>query len=219
MTEIYLRLIDLVLSPIIIMLAVSLFLRGHDYPGGGFIAGLTVAAAIELHILARGASSIERRIGRYLLPMIGLGLLFAVSAALIGIFGGGFFKGIWLKFCCRRDVHQDRHAAVVRPGRDAGRDRHDPHLSAALSERDRNDSELGRWLPVGGRAVCLRGLSDSAAWANQADSRAGIVEPWRQPGPVWDRRLTRGAPPFCPTKATWPRCWPPSPSPTLCRRR
>ena len=97
MTEIYLRLVDLVLTPIIVIIAIVLFMRGHDLPGGGFIAGLTVAAAIELHILARGAEDTRERIGRYLLPLTGLGLLVAVTAALIGMYGGGFFKGIWLK--------------------------------------------------------------------------------------------------------------------------
>ena len=98
MTEIYLRLVDLVLTPVIILLALILFLRGHDYPGGGFIAGLTVAAAIELHILARGAEETRQRFGRYLVPLVGVGLLVAVGAALLGMVGGGFFKGIWWKF-------------------------------------------------------------------------------------------------------------------------
>ncbi len=98
MTEIYLRLVDLILTPVLLMLAVVLFLRGHDYAGGGFIAGLTVAAAIELHILARGAPDVRRQLGSYLLPVVGMGLLAAVTAALIGLYGGGFFKGVWTKF-------------------------------------------------------------------------------------------------------------------------
>lgn len=98
MTEIYLRLVNLILTPVLVMLAIVLFLRGHDYPGGGFIAGLTIAAAIELHILARGAPEVRRSIGRYLLPTVGAGLLTAVSAALLGLYGGGFFKGLWTKF-------------------------------------------------------------------------------------------------------------------------
>jgi multicomponent Na+:H+ antiporter subunit B len=98
MTEIYLRLVDLIVTPIIIVIAIGLFLRGHDNPGGGFIAGLTVAAAIELHILAKGASDVRRRLGRYLLPIAGLGLLLAVTAAMLGLYAGGFFKAIWVKF-------------------------------------------------------------------------------------------------------------------------
>ena len=98
MIEIYLRLVDRALTPVIIVVAIILFLRGHDYPGGGFIAGLTVAAAMELQILAQGAAPVNERYGRYLLPLVGLGLLTAVSAALLGMYQGGFFKGIWLKF-------------------------------------------------------------------------------------------------------------------------
>lgn len=98
MIEIYLRLVDYILTPVLVMLAIMLFLRGHDYPGGGFIAGLTVAAAIELHILARGAPEVRKQMGGYLLPLVGVGLLAAVSAALIGLYGGGFFKAMWVEF-------------------------------------------------------------------------------------------------------------------------
>lgn len=98
MIEIYLRLVDYILTPVLVMLAIMLFLRGHDYPGGGFIAGLTVAAAIELHILARGAPEVRKQFGSYLLPLVGAGLLTAVTAAIIGLYGGGFFKGMWIEF-------------------------------------------------------------------------------------------------------------------------
>lgn len=98
MIEIYLRLIDRVLTPVIGMLAIVLLLRGHDYPGGGFIAGLTIAAAIELSILARGAADVRRRLGRFLLPLVGFGLLIAVISALVGFYVGGFFKAEWGKF-------------------------------------------------------------------------------------------------------------------------
>jgi multicomponent Na+:H+ antiporter subunit B len=98
MIELYLRLADRVLTPIIIVASLILFLRGHDNPGGGFIAGLFIAAAIELHILAAGARQVRAEMGRYLLPVVGLGLLTAVTAGLLGLYGGGFFKGVWLKF-------------------------------------------------------------------------------------------------------------------------
>ena len=37
------------LFPVIIMVAMYLFLRGHDLPGGGFAAGVTMSIALILH--------------------------------------------------------------------------------------------------------------------------------------------------------------------------
>ncbi len=98
MTEIYLRLVNLILTPLIILVAILLFLRGHDLPGGGFIAGLLVAAALELTILSRGATVTREQYGPWLVPLVGLGLVVAVIAALLGIYGGGFFHGMWIEF-------------------------------------------------------------------------------------------------------------------------
>ena len=50
------------LFPVIVVLAVYLFMRGHDLPGGGFVAGLVMAIAFILqyivsrHALGRGAT-------------------------------------------------------------------------------------------------------------------------------------------------------------------
>ncbi len=95
MPELYLRLLDRILTPILLILAVFLFLRGHNEPGGGFIAGLAAAAAFQLQILSRGDEYVRRLIGPYLHPMAGIGLLVAGAAALIGFRQGGFFKGVW----------------------------------------------------------------------------------------------------------------------------
>ena len=81
-----------------LLIAIVLFLRGHDLPGGGFIAGLVAASAIELTILARGVEATRDRYGPWLIPLAWLGLLTAVTAALIGVYGGGFFRGVWLEF-------------------------------------------------------------------------------------------------------------------------
>ncbi|MBU6349489.1 MAG: Na(+)/H(+) antiporter subunit B [Chloroflexi bacterium] len=98
MTEIYLRLVDRILTPILLLIAIFLFLRGHDLPGGGFIAGLVAAAAIELTILALGSAATRDRYGPWLAPLLGIGLMVAVTAALIGMAGGGFFLGRWIQF-------------------------------------------------------------------------------------------------------------------------
>src|SRR5690606_31691808 len=47
------------LFPVIGMVAVFLLLRGHDLPGGGFVAGLTFAIAFILQYLAGVARRVE----------------------------------------------------------------------------------------------------------------------------------------------------------------
>lgn len=95
MPELYMRLLDRILTPVLLILTVFLFLRGHNLPGGGFIAGLMAAAAFQLQILSRGEAVVRAQVGRYLHPGIGLGLLFAVSAGLFGALNGTFFAGQW----------------------------------------------------------------------------------------------------------------------------
>lgn len=95
MPELYLRLLDRVMTPVLLILAVILLLVGHNNPGGGFIAGLVVAAAFQLQILSRGDQYVRRTIGPYLQPITGVGLLLAVAAATLGLLQNGFFKGVW----------------------------------------------------------------------------------------------------------------------------
>lgn len=95
MPELYLWLLDRVLTPVLFVLAVILLLVGHNAPGGGFIAGLVVAAGFLLQIIARGDNFVRNLIGRYLQPLMGIGLFIAALSAAIGAIYGGFFKGIW----------------------------------------------------------------------------------------------------------------------------
>ena len=64
--------------PVIIVFAIYLFLRGHDLPGGGFVAGITMAIAFILQYLAGGTRWVEDRLR--ILPVAGsaLGLLMAL---------------------------------------------------------------------------------------------------------------------------------------------
>jgi len=95
MPELYLRILDRILTPVILILALFLLIRGHSLPGGGFIAGLMVSAAFQLQILSRGDVYVRERIGPYLPFTIGLGLAIAAIAGLIGLTQDKFFKGIW----------------------------------------------------------------------------------------------------------------------------
>ncbi len=65
--------------PVIGTLAAYLFLRGHDFPGGGFVAGLTLAVAIILQYMAAGAVWVEDRIRVFPLRWMAVGFLFALS--------------------------------------------------------------------------------------------------------------------------------------------
>ena len=70
------------LFPVIIVVAVYLFMRGHDLPGGGFIGGLTMAIAFILQYMAGGTRWVEDRLR--ILPVVWIGSGLAI-ALLTGI--------------------------------------------------------------------------------------------------------------------------------------
>jgi multicomponent K+:H+ antiporter subunit A len=76
------------LLPLALLVAVFIFLRGHNLPGGGFIAGLIVAVALILQYLANGIAWTRQRITGQLHPLIGLGLLTATAAGLASWYFG-----------------------------------------------------------------------------------------------------------------------------------
>lgn len=60
-----------------LIVGLYLLLRGHNAPGGGFIAGLVVATALVLQHLASGAEWAEPRLGTDHRGLVGIGLLLA----------------------------------------------------------------------------------------------------------------------------------------------
>ncbi|TRO95473.1 monovalent cation/H+ antiporter subunit A [Glycocaulis profundi] len=74
--------------PVIMLLAAYLFLRGHDLPGGGFAAGVTMAIGFLLQYLAGGTRWVEERLRILPVKWIGFGL---IAAALTG--AGSFVFG------------------------------------------------------------------------------------------------------------------------------
>ena len=75
-----------VLMPIAVMVGVYIFLRGHNEPGGGFVAGLVIAIALLMQYMASGFAWTQERKKIEYHTMIGLGV---VIAALTGV-------GSWL---------------------------------------------------------------------------------------------------------------------------
>lgn len=70
------------LFPMIALVAAFLFLRGHDLPGGGFAAGITMAIALVLQYMARGTSFVETRLRILPVRWISIGLLLAALTGL-----------------------------------------------------------------------------------------------------------------------------------------
>jgi multicomponent K+:H+ antiporter subunit A len=74
------------LFPVIIVFSIYLLLRGHDLPGGGFAAGITMSIGILVQYMAWGTRQVELRLVIRPLRWMGIGLL---CAALTG-------AGAWL---------------------------------------------------------------------------------------------------------------------------
>lgn len=82
--------------PVILVLSLFVFYRGHNEPGGGFIGGLLAATAFALLEKAEGREAAIRALRFNPVSIAATGLGFALVA---GIWGGlqyGYFlKGVW----------------------------------------------------------------------------------------------------------------------------
>ncbi|TVQ68377.1 MAG: DUF4040 domain-containing protein, partial [Oceanospirillales bacterium] len=65
------------LLPMALLVSAYIFLRGHNLPGGGFIAGLITAAALSLQYVACGIRWAQVRMLTQFRPLIGVGLMIA----------------------------------------------------------------------------------------------------------------------------------------------
>ncbi|KAA6404598.1 monovalent cation/H+ antiporter subunit A [Candidatus Tokpelaia sp.] len=77
------------LFPFIIAFALYLFFRGHDWPGGGFVAGITLSIGFILQYMASGTRLVESHLVILPLRWIGAGLLLAAGTGL-GAWGFGY---------------------------------------------------------------------------------------------------------------------------------
>lgn len=73
-----LRVVAQSLLPLAIMVSVYLFWRGHNLPGGGFIAGLTTAVAIILQYMAFGVSWFKSRLNINYVRLIAVGIIISL---------------------------------------------------------------------------------------------------------------------------------------------
>jgi multisubunit Na+/H+ antiporter MnhB subunit len=77
------------LVPLLAGITIWMFFRGHDYPGGGFIAGLILAVARLLQNLGKSTRGTWLKLDAKL--MIGLGLILVAVSGLPGLIGDHAF--------------------------------------------------------------------------------------------------------------------------------
>jgi multicomponent Na+:H+ antiporter subunit B len=96
MTSLILRTATRFLMPLLMLFALFLLLRGHNEPGGGFVAGLVVAASFVLYVMAYGVAAGRRALMIDPLTLLGIGLLVALSSATTPVlFGRTFMTAMW----------------------------------------------------------------------------------------------------------------------------
>ncbi len=71
-----------VFFPVMLMVAFYIFLRGHNLPGGGFIAGLVAAVALIVQYLTSGIEWSSKRLGFNKHALIGTGVIIATVTGL-----------------------------------------------------------------------------------------------------------------------------------------
>ena len=93
------------LLPLQLLFSVFLLLRGHDEPGGGFIAGLVAAAAFSLYLFAFG-SEVTRDLMRVdPRTLVGIGLLFGLASVFPAwLVGEPFLTAQWWPIMLPGDV-------------------------------------------------------------------------------------------------------------------
>jgi multicomponent Na+:H+ antiporter subunit B len=114
MTSLILRTATRYMFPPLLVFSVYLLLRGHHYPGGGFVGGLFAGSAFALYALAFGVASARQilRIAPHDITAGGLAVaLFSGLPALLS--GHAFLTGAWWKIPLRPGVVLDLGSPVI----------------------------------------------------------------------------------------------------------
>lgn len=86
------------LFPLLLLVSLALLWRGHNEPGGGFIAGLVAASAYALRHLAGVPRAFARALGLAPRPLAATGLAVAVLSAWVGpALGEPLMRGVWVE--------------------------------------------------------------------------------------------------------------------------
>jgi multicomponent K+:H+ antiporter subunit A len=86
------------LLPLALLVSFYIFLRGHNMPGGGFIAGLITSVAIIQQYIAHGVDWVKPRIKVDYQTLIALGVLIATLTGIGSWFFGRPFMTTWFDY-------------------------------------------------------------------------------------------------------------------------
>ncbi|SRR5690606_16391495 len=86
------------LLPILLLFSFFLLLRGHYYPGGGFVGGLVAAIAFVLHSFANGTANTMKILRHKPLSLIPIGLCTSALSVVIPMaFDLPPMTGLWFE--------------------------------------------------------------------------------------------------------------------------
>jgi len=90
-SRLFLITVSKLLLPLALLVSAFLFLRGHNEPGGGFIAGLVTGVALILQYIAVGTRETQQRLPWDQARIIAIGLLIALATGVASwLFGHPF---------------------------------------------------------------------------------------------------------------------------------
>ena len=83
---------------IMLIFSIYLLLRGHNNPGGGFIAGIIASTGFIFYAIIFGTETLQEVIKLKPQTFIGIGLLLVLIAAIIPtLFSLEILTGLWIK--------------------------------------------------------------------------------------------------------------------------
>jgi len=96
MTSIILRTATRYMFPPLLVFSIYLLLRGHQYPGGGFVGGLMAGSAFALYALAFNVESARKLLRFDARDVTAVGLALALLSGLPPLISGhSFLTGTW----------------------------------------------------------------------------------------------------------------------------
>lgn len=88
MSSTILRTANGIIFPLTLLFALYMALKGHNYPGGGFIGGLIAAVALVLYRMSHGRDAMQRLMPIHPRILVAIGLALATLTGIAPLFFG-----------------------------------------------------------------------------------------------------------------------------------